>query len=103
MSQKEIYDFLEPYIDLYDLKLWSREGNPDSGKEYNYRFIDDLGINILINPNNKGFSFSYIVDFIFRLESDEFTPLDYTNHFDKAYLRFRKIVEKYSEEKQCNT
>lgn len=100
MNEKEIYDFLKSYIVLYDFRLWSREGKADSGKEYSYRFLDDLGINILINPNNKGFSFSYIVDFVFTLNSYEFTPLDYKDHFDKQYMRFRKIVEKYSREAQ---
>ena len=93
LTNKEIMDFAEPYINNYGWELMSRGGNDLNNLDtYLYHFIDDAGICITINPNNKGFSFSKNVDFLFRLSSNEFTPFDYKNHFIKNYIRFRKIV-----------
>ena len=93
MTQAEVYTFVERYQNLYDWSLYSRSGNKNiTDDTYLYHFMDDLNISITINPNNKGFRFTKIVDNVFKLSSDEFTPLDYKDHFERNYLRFRNIV-----------
>lgn len=93
MTGKEVDEFVKPYKDNYGWQLVARSGDGDrTDDSYKYHFVDDLNMCIIINPNNKGFSFSKSVDFLFRLVSDEFSPLDYPNHFERNYLRFRKIV-----------
>ena len=93
MTEKEILEFVEPYKDKYGWSLIARSGNGNQTDDtYSYLFVDDANICITINPVNKGFSFSKRVDFLFSLKSDEFTPLDYQDHFERNYLRFRKIV-----------
>ena len=95
MTEHEINKFIQPYEKEYGWSLVARSGNSSSGRTndtYLYHFVDDANICITINPVNKGFSFSKTVDFLFKLRSDEFTPLDYPNHFEKNYLRFRQIV-----------
>ena len=93
MTQSEVYEFIDRYIKIYDWYLCFRSGNKNiTDDTYLYHFIDDLNISITINPNNKGFRFTKIVDNVFTLSSDEFTPLDYKDHFEKNYLRFRNIV-----------
>lgn len=93
MTEKEVNEFVQPYKEQYGWSLYARSGNKDKTDDsYNYLFVDDANICITINPTNKGFSFSKIVDFLFQLKSNEFTPLDYPNHFESNYLRFRKIV-----------
>ena len=99
MTEHEINEFCHPYKEKYGWILFARSGNSNRiDKTYSYVFIDDANICITINPTNKGFMFSKSVDFLFKLSSDEFTPLDYKDHFEKNYLRFRKIVL----EKQLN-
>lgn len=93
MTEQEVNEFIKPYKENYGWQLVARSGNGDrTDDSYRYHFVDDANICIIINPNNKGFSFNKNVDWIFKLKSDEFTPLDYPNHFEKNYLRFRKIV-----------
>ena len=93
MTKQEVNDFVKPYKDNYGWELIARSGNDnETNDNYLYHFVDDANISIVINPVNKGFSFSKVVDFLFRLKSEEFTPLDYKNHFEQNYLRFRKIV-----------
>ena len=93
MTESEINEFSKLYKEMYGWQLMARSGNKDRTDDtYNYHFVDDANICIIINPNNKGFSFHKIVDGVFKLKSGEFTPLDYPDHFNKNYLRFRKIV-----------
>ena len=93
MTKKEIDEFVKQYEDLYGWTLLARCGNDNNAYDtYEYHFVDDANICIIINPVNKGFRFSKNVDFLFKLKSDEFTPLDYEDHFIRNYLRFRKIV-----------
>lgn len=93
MTEREIMDFVRPYKEKYGWRLIARSGNGNRTDEtYNYVFVDDANICITINPMSKGFCFIKNVDFLFKLKSDEFTPLDYPSHFEKNYLRFRKIV-----------
>ena len=99
MTEQEVESFAKPYKEKYGWQLMARSGNDSKSYDnYLYHFVDDARVCIIINPENKGFSFSKIVDWIFRLASEEFTPLDYSDHFEKNYLRFRKIVL----EKQLN-
>lgn len=93
MTEQEINKFVQPYKEEYGWSLISRSGNGNiTDDAYLYHFVDDANICIIINPVNKGFRFSKSVDILFKLQSDEFTPLDYQDHFNKNYLRFRKIV-----------
>ena len=93
MTKKEIDEFVKPYKEEYGWELMARSGNKEQIDDtYSYNFVDDANICITINPVNKGFSFRKIVDYVFELRSNEFTPLDYPNHFDKNYKRFRKVV-----------
>lgn len=93
MTKKEVYDFIEPYEQQYEWQLVMRSGNKDRTDDtYRYHFVDNANIGIMINPVNKGFSFHKSVDSVFELTSCEFTPLDYPDHFERNYLRFRKIV-----------
>lgn len=93
MTQAEVEEFSKSYKEQYGWTLFSRSGNGNHTDDtYLYNFIDDIGICITINPTNKGFSFRKIVDGVFELRSNEFTPLDYPDHFYKNYIRFRKIV-----------
>ena len=93
MTENEINEFIQPYKKEYGWSLIARSGNGNqTDGTYLYHFMDDANICITLNPVNKGFSFSKSVEFIFKLQSDEFTPLDYQDHFIKNYLKFRKIV-----------
>lgn len=99
MTEQEVEVFAKKYKEMYGWTLIARSGNGNETDDtYLYHFVDDANVCIVINPVNKGFSFSKIVDFVFRLKSDEFTPLDYNDHFERNYLRFRKLVI----EKQLN-
>ena len=93
MTEHEINKFVQPYKKEYGWSLVARSGNGNQIDDtYLYHFVDDANICIIINPVNKGFAFRKTVDFLFKFQSDEFTPLDYPDHFEKNYLRFRKIV-----------
>ena len=93
MTEREIDEFVKPYKENYGWQLRARSGNGNrTDDSYLYHFVDDANICIIINPTNKGFSFNKTVDWVFKFKSDEFTPLDYPDHFEKNYLRFRKIV-----------
>lgn len=92
MTKLEINEFVQPYERAYGWNLIAQSGDGEHDDAYLYYYVDDANICITINPVNKGFSFSKKVDFLFELRSDEFTPLDYKDHFVRNYLRFRKIV-----------
>lgn len=93
MTEQEVNEFAKPYKKNYGWTLISRSGNGNrTDDSYLYNFVDDANICITINPVNKGFCFSKVVDWVFQLKSGEFTPLDYEDHFKKNYLHFRKIV-----------
>lgn len=93
MNQQEIEAFVEPYKEKYGWSLIARSGNGGlEDADYSYLYVDDAGICITIDPVDKGFSFSKNVDFLFKLKSGKFTPLDHKDHFEKNYLRFRNIV-----------
>ena len=92
MTQKEIDDFISIYRETYGVTLFAISGNKDiTDDTYLYHFVDDIGIAIIINPNTKSFKFSTSID-VFKLSSDDFSPLDYPDHFRRNYLRFRKLV-----------
>lgn len=93
MTEQEIKNIIQPYIDAYDWMLMARSGNGlGSISEYNYHYVDNKGICIIINPVSKSFEFRKSVDFIFELNSGDFSPLDYPNHFEKFYKKFRNVV-----------
>lgn len=96
ISDTELKQFFQPYMDQYNWSLVTRSSGKqsiiDHMDTYDYSFIDDAGIMITLNPNNKGFRFMKIVGFLFKLTSDEFTPWDFKDHFEKNYMRFRNIV-----------
>lgn len=100
ITQTEIEAFFRKFIDKYDWRLVARMGTGNKTDDsYDYLYVDDIGISITLNPNNKGFRFLYTVDFLFKLKSDEFTPWDFQRddtdltHFEKNYVRFRKVVK----------
>lgn len=94
MSKKDIETILGKYVP--DFRLVLRQGNPsEKDKEYLYVYTDDIGIYITIDPNDKSFSFSFIVDMLFKLSSENMSPIDYPNHFSKMYDKFRKNVIKF--------
>ena len=93
MSEQEIKQFIKPYEDLYRWQLYARCGNESQDFDtYLYEYVDDAGVCITINPVNKNFSFRKNVEFLFELKSNNFSPLDYPGHFEKFYLKFRRIV-----------
>ncbi len=93
MTREEIDAFVALYQEKYKWQLVARSGNGDKTDDsYLYHFVDDINIGITINPSNKGFKFSKTVDWVFNLQSGELTPLDYQDHFERNYLRFRKII-----------
>ena len=102
VTENEIKEFFKDIMKTYNWSLIARMGHGDKTDEtYDYLYIDDLGISITLNPNNKGFQFMISVDFVFKLKSDEFTPWDYKRsengktHFETFYERFRRnVVEK---------
>lgn len=93
MTQNEIQTIIEPFVKLYNWSLHSRAGNSNNDfSTYSYNYIDDAGIVITINPVTKEFSFKISVDYLFTLSSDAFSPIDYKNHFEMMYTRFRNLV-----------
>jgi len=93
MNEQEIKQFIKPYEEVYGWQLFARCGNGVQDSDtYSYEFIDDANICITINPVNKNFSFNKNVEFLFELKSNEFSPLDHPGHFEKNYLKFRRIV-----------
>lgn len=95
MSEKELMDCINPFKEKYDWSLIARSGPAEGGDKYLYIFIDDIGINIIVNPNNKNFRFEKIVDKIFFLKSPNMSPIDYENHFEKMYEKFRQSAKKF--------
>ena len=97
ISEKDLRAMMDKYIKMYNWMLFARCSTENSGvteerDTYAYSFIDDLNINILIDPVSKSFEFTKIVDNAFKLESGEFSPIDYPDHFERFYMKFRKIV-----------
>lgn len=98
VKKEEIDEFFKDYIDKYSWRLIARmsEGAPSDDTD-DYLYIDDLGISIILNPNNLGFNFSKNIGLVFKLKSDMFSPWDARyedniSHFHKYYMKFRDMV-----------
>lgn len=77
----------------YKLTLWSTH-KTSTGKEYHY--LDDFGINIIINPETKEFSLRWMIPrSIFTIECPSCSPYDNEEHFDKIYNKFLQTVFRY--------
>lgn len=97
MKKEEIYKLLDQYMKKYDWKLFARCSTASSSPAeeqdtYSYEFMDNLGIDISIDPVTKSFQFSKIVGTLFHLKSDEYSPLTYEGHFERFYMKFRAFV-----------
>lgn len=98
VKQEEIEEFFKEYMEKYNWRLIARmteKCTTDDTAEYMY--MDDLGISILINPCNLGFTFTKSVGVVSELISHMMTPWnekceDNRGHFEMCYKRFRDLV-----------
>lgn len=68
----------------------------NDGEPAKYLFIDPFGVNVLLVPDTKAFSFEWgIPRTTFSIKSGECTPYTNDTHFSKMYARFRAVVLHY--------
>lgn len=94
MSEKEMLDYLKPYEDAFGVHLWATSNGIEEGED-DYHFMDDLGICITVNPKQKIFDFSAMIDSVFRLTSGRLGQFDNKTRFEGLYYRFRDVVLKF--------
>lgn len=91
MTEQEVKDIMKPYCEEFGASLVMRTGSGSgSTTAYNYVYVDELGANVIINPNDGSFRFDAIVDWLFKLTSNDMSPITNHKHFDGSYRRFRK-------------
>lgn len=57
------------------------------------QFLDRVGINLIVNVDNKEFELVYNVPHsIFSLSCPTCSPFDNDEHFNRLYKKFRRIV-----------
>ncbi len=99
LKEAEINEFFQGFIKAYNWNLIARMGEGEHRDDtWDYLYTDDMGIEIILNPNIKGFSFRKTIRLIYRLASHEFSPWDFayedcSTHFEKNYMKFREMVE----------
>ena len=95
-SEEEIKKLMKPYSERFNLQMFCKQGTPVKGNDttmYDCCFMDDLNVSVIISPDGN-FRFERIVD-LFKLSSQKMSPVDYPDHFERMYLRFRKTVERF--------
>lgn len=95
-TEEYIKRVLEPYKNEFGLSLIMKCGNPNVMKEdeYDCVFCDDLGVNIRVTTKGE-FSFDKQIAYVYRLTSPKMSPIDYKDHFDRSYRRFRDTVMRF--------
>lgn len=102
VSQEEIEEFFKEHMQKYSWRLIARMGEGEHRDDtWDYLYTDDMGIEITLNPNVKGFRFSKNVKITYRLSSHESNTWDYAFKdgllfFEKKYIEFRKMVKEMS-------
>lgn len=74
-------------------------GKVDSEENIKYFYLDEYGINLLIDYNTGIFEMSWIIPHsTFSIESGEMAPVWNLNHLDKMCKRFRKEVRAHGKQ-----
>ena len=69
------------------LDLWATFGD---GR---LQFMDNYGINFIINPQNDSFELSWMIpNTIFTINCPSCSPFSDDNHFHKFYRKFKRVV-----------
>ena len=84
---------IDEFAKEHNLTCWSTSYD---AKGKSYTFMDDQGINVIVNEWDKSFALKWLVPrSIFTVECPTCSPYDHPGHFEKLYNKFINVVEIY--------